>query len=156
MKPGCRERKSDERTMKYDRRMNMTTLQTPSMERPEASVRLVILCPSAQCSNRDQLEGFQCRRRRGGAVFFLLIFCQGRSMCVYVQRSRALKERQRQRRRREDVKGVLCRDQRPRGDYCVCLAHSLRALPVMATSKLGLPATTERRQAGRKHTLTHV
>ena len=62
----CRESKSDERTMKFDRRMNMTTLQSPSMKRPEASVKLVILCPSAQCSNPYQQEGCQFRKRGGG------------------------------------------------------------------------------------------
>lgn len=49
--------------MKFDRRMNITTLQSPSTKRPEASVRLVILCLSAQCSHPDQLEGRQFRRR---------------------------------------------------------------------------------------------
>ena len=62
----CRERKSDESLMKFDRRMNMTTLQSLSMKSPKASVRLVILLPIAQCFNPDQLERCQFGRKGRG------------------------------------------------------------------------------------------
>lgn len=60
----CRMRKSDDRAMKFDRRLNMTTLQSLSMKRPKGSVRLVILCPSAPCFIADQLEGRQLKSKR--------------------------------------------------------------------------------------------
>lgn len=50
--------------MKFDRRLNMTTLQSLSMKRPKGSVRLVILCPSAPCFDADQLEGRQLKSKR--------------------------------------------------------------------------------------------
>lgn len=39
----------------------MTALQSLSMQRPQATVRSVILCPSAQCYNADQLQACQFR-----------------------------------------------------------------------------------------------
>lgn len=56
-----RDRKSDDRIMKFDRRMNMTALQSLSTQTPQASVRLVILCPSEPYYNVDQLETCQFR-----------------------------------------------------------------------------------------------
>jgi len=67
--------------MKLDRWMNMTTLQSPTAKRPEASVRSPILCPSAQCSDPDRLEGRQFRRR---ARWTEPIHVGGRAMCVCV------------------------------------------------------------------------
>ncbi|TNN88577.1 hypothetical protein EYF80_001360 [Liparis tanakae] len=43
----------------------MTTRQSPTAKRPAASVRSPILCPSAQCSDPDRLEGRQvCHKKR--------------------------------------------------------------------------------------------
>lgn len=96
----CGERKSDKSTMKFDRRMNTVT----TMKRPEAYVRSVILCPSAQRLDPDHLEGCQLRRRGGGGGGSRFM---SRWMCVCVCLEVVCLERQRDR----AVKTVLCGDQ---------------------------------------------